>query len=172
MPSTRTSAGCAAAPVPRITDTYVLCVFGCDGDVANRDLRGVGADERGDLLIERRHVLRAGAAGCGAEVNREDRGGLRVGGEQRAVGANASVPMDVSDGPTDVLATSETDVVAAASASTRANLHTVVFIGGSLSMVPGFRGSGVLLALRCALQWAAHRRNLGTPELRNHTVIS
>ena len=47
-----------------------------------------GAEHGGDLLIDAGDVLRAGRAarGLGAEVEREDRRGLAVGGEQDAVG--------------------------------------------------------------------------------------
>ena len=159
-PSTRTSAGCAAAPCAAHDRDVGVVRRRVHGDVANRDLRGVGADERGDLLIERRHVHRCRPRRRdGAEIEREDRGGRGSAANSVPSAPNASVPMEVSDGPTDGLAESETDVVAAASASTRANLHRVLVIGGYLE-----HGSGVLLALRCALQWAAHR---GTSEPRN-----
>ena len=62
-PSTRTSAGCAdGALTTHDRDERVVRVR-MDGDIANRDLRRVGADERGDLLVERRGLDGAGGAG-------------------------------------------------------------------------------------------------------------
>ena len=59
------------------------------GEVGHRNLADVGAEQRGDLLVERRDRLGAGRAAGGrlAEVEREDRRRLRVAGEQHAVGA-------------------------------------------------------------------------------------
>ena len=55
--------------------------------VGDLDFACLGAEHRRDLLIDRRNVLRtrSAAGGAGAQVDRKDRRGLRVGGEQGPV---------------------------------------------------------------------------------------
>jgi hypothetical protein len=57
------------------------------GEVGDRDLRGVRAEDRGELLVEIRDVGGAGRASRGAQVERIDGGGLRIRGEQDVSGA-------------------------------------------------------------------------------------
>ena len=59
-----------------------------DDEVGDGDFRRAGAEQGGELFIQRVEALCPGDAAVGlrAEVEREDRGVLVVGGEQRAVG--------------------------------------------------------------------------------------
>ena len=59
------------------------------GEIGNDDFARTGAQERGELLIDRVEALRAGraAAGLRAKVERHDRRALRIGREQGAVGS-------------------------------------------------------------------------------------
>ena len=87
-PSMRRSAGFASGPCPRITETKEFFDVRMHREVGDRDVCRRGAEHRGDLLIDRGDVLRAGRAarGLAAQVEREDRRGLTVRGEQGAVG--------------------------------------------------------------------------------------
>ena len=58
-----------------------------DGEVGDRDLRGVGAEDGGELLVQIGHVGGARRAGGGAEIEGVDGGALRIGGEQDVAGA-------------------------------------------------------------------------------------
>ncbi len=59
------------------------------GEVGDLDLLGIGPEDRRNLRVDARHILRPGGAAGGlrAEIDREDRRGLTIGGEKNAVGS-------------------------------------------------------------------------------------
>ena len=86
-PSTRSSAGRAAGPWPRITDTNELRVRASTARSVTATCGRIGAEHRRDLLGEVVDVGRAGRAAVGlrAEIERVDLSRDRVGGVHHAV---------------------------------------------------------------------------------------
>ena len=85
-PSTRRSAGFASAPVPRISEMYAFFVFGWIARSRTRIDAGLGAEQRGNLLIDAGDVTGAGLrAALVAQLERVDRRGVGIGGKQHAV---------------------------------------------------------------------------------------
>ena len=78
-----------------------------DDEIGHGDFPRAGAEQRGELFIQRVEALGAGcaAAGLRAEVEREDRGALGVGGEQRAVRSERERSDGRQRGPWPVCAT-------------------------------------------------------------------